>query len=90
MDDGQGCRIEGFIETFRVPGNFHIGQHAFTDIVMHLQQKGYTCLALSFYWKNGLAKCQIGLAKGKQQHDKRHAEKDRDWQREKQRIFRNN
>jgi SsrA-binding protein len=55
-----------------------------------VQQKGYTCLALSFYWKNGLAKCQIGLAKGKQLHDKRHAEKDRDWQREKQRIFRNN
>ena len=51
-----------------------------------VQQKGYTCLALSFYWKNGLAKCQIGLAKGKQQH----AEKDRDWQREKQRIFRIN
>ena len=54
-----------------------------------VQQKGYTCLALSFYWKNGLAKCQIGLAKGKQQHDKRHSEKERDWQREKQRIFRN-
>lgn len=55
-----------------------------------VQQKGFTCLALSFYWKNGLAKCQIGLAKGKQQHDKRQTEKERDWQREKQRMFRTN
>lgn len=55
-----------------------------------VQQKGFTCLALSFYWKNGLAKCQIGLAKGKQQHDKRQTEKERDWQREKQRVFRIN
>ena len=55
-----------------------------------VQQKGYTCLALSFYWKNGLAKCQIGLAKGKQTHDKRQTEKERDWQREKARVFRIN
>lgn len=55
-----------------------------------VQQKGYTCVPLSFYWKNGMAKCQIGLAKGKQNHDKRQTEKERDWQREKARVFRIN
>ena len=39
------------------------------------------------YWKNGRAKLEIGLAKGKQLHDKRAASKDRDWQREKARIM---
>ena len=40
------------------------------------------------YWKNGNAKLEIGLAKGKQSHDKRATEKDRDWQREKSRVLR--
>jgi SsrA-binding protein len=42
---------------------------------------------LALYWKRGKAKLEIGLAKGKKQHDKRAAEKDRDWKREKERIF---
>lgn len=52
-----------------------------------VNQKGYTCLALSCYWKQSLVKCQIALAKGKKLHDKRATEKDRDWQRDKQRGF---
>lgn len=52
------------------------------------QQKGYTCVTLSLYWKNNRVKCAIALAKGKQEHDKRATEKDRDWDREKQRIMR--
>ena len=55
---------------------------------MATQQKGFTCVALSLYWKKHLIKCQIGLAKGKKDHDKRASEKDRDWQRQKQRITR--
>jgi SsrA-binding protein len=39
------------------------------------------------YWKRGRAKLEIGLAKGKKQHDKRATEKDRDWKREKERLF---
>ena len=42
-------------------------------------QKGYTAVALALYWKGHLVKCSVGLAKGKQQHDKRDAEKNRDW-----------
>ncbi len=52
-----------------------------------VERKGYTLLALSLYWKFGKVKCEIALAKGKQQHDKRAADKDRDWKREKQRIL---
>jgi SsrA-binding protein len=52
------------------------------------QQKGYTCICLSLYWKGHLIKAEIALAKGKQLHDKRETEKDRDWAREKQRIVR--
>ena len=50
-------------------------------------QKGYTVVATSLYWKAHLIKCEIALAKGKQQHDKRETEKNRDWERQKQRIF---
>lgn len=53
------------------------------------ERKGYTLVPLSLYWKRNLVKLQLGLAKGKKQHDKRAAEKDRDWKREKQRIAKN-
>lgn len=53
-----------------------------------VQQKGYTCVATALYWKGHLVKCEIALAKGKKEHDKRETEKDRDWGREKQRILR--
>lgn len=52
------------------------------------QQEGYTCVALSLYWKKHLIKCEIALGKGKKDHDKRHSEKDRDWDRQEQRIAR--
>lgn len=52
------------------------------------ERKGYTLIPLELYWKNGRAKLQIGLAKGKKQHDKRATEKDRDWQRDKARLLR--
>ena len=52
-----------------------------------VERKGYTLIPLALYWKGSLAKAKIGLAKGKQTHDKRATEKDRDWDREKQRIF---
>lgn len=52
------------------------------------QQKGYTCVCTALYWKGHLVKAGIALAKGKQEHDKRETEKERDWNREKQRIVR--
>lgn len=53
-----------------------------------ITKKGYTCVPLSMFWKNGRAKCVIALATGKQLHDKRQTEKNRDWNREKQRVMR--
>lgn len=52
-----------------------------------VQQKGYTCLVPRMYWKNHLVKAMVVLAKGKKQHDKRASEKDKDWAREKERLF---
>lgn len=53
-----------------------------------VDRKGYTIVALNLHWSKGRVKAEIGLAKGKQQHDKRATEKDRDWQRDKQRLLR--
>ena len=51
------------------------------------QQKGYACIATALYWKGNKVKCEIGLAKGKKQHDKRATERERDWNRQKHRIM---
>ncbi|RDH84324.1 MAG: SsrA-binding protein [endosymbiont of Escarpia spicata] len=52
-----------------------------------VERKGYTLVPTALYWKKGYAKLEIGLAKGKKQHDKRSSDKNRDWKREKERIF---
>ena len=52
------------------------------------ERRGYTIVPLELYWKEGRAKLQIGLAKGKKQHDKRATEKERDWQRDRARLLR--
>jgi SsrA-binding protein len=51
------------------------------------QQKGYTCVPTALYWKGNKVKCEIALAKGKQQHDKRATTREKDWQRDKQRLL---
>lgn len=52
-----------------------------------VQQRGYTCVALSLYWKKHLVKCEIALGKGKKEYDKRHVQKERDSNREMQRAL---
>lgn len=64
-----------------------LNRHEINKLIGSVERKGYTIIPLSMYWKNGRAKIEIGLAKGKQLHDKRAASKDRDWQREKGRIM---
>jgi SsrA-binding protein len=51
-------------------------------------QKGQTCICTQLYWKNHLVKARLALAVGKKAHDKRDTERDRDWNRQKQRIMR--
>jgi len=53
-----------------------------------VERKGYTLVPTAMYWKHNRVKVEIGLARGKQAHDKRETEKERDWQREKQRTLR--
>jgi SsrA-binding protein len=54
-----------------------------------VEQKGYTCVALNLHWSKHLVKCTIALAKGKKNHDKRDTIKDREVEREIQRIDKN-
>lgn len=56
-------------------------------LVGMVDRQGYTLVPLSLYWKNGRAKLKIAVAKGKKQHDKRAAIKEREWQRDKERIL---
>jgi len=57
-------------------------------LIGKVQQAGYTLVPLNLHYTKGRIKLEIGLAKGKKLHDKRAAEKDREWQREKARIIR--
>jgi SsrA-binding protein len=57
-------------------------------LIGKVEQRGYTLVPLDLHYTKGRVKLEIGLAKGKKQHDKREAEKDREWQREQQRLLR--
>ena len=52
-----------------------------------VERKGYALIPLNLHWHKGRAKLDIGLGKGKKQHDKRATDKSRDWDREKGRIL---
>jgi SsrA-binding protein len=53
-----------------------------------VERRGYTLVPLDLHWQKGRAKLELGLAKGKKQHDKRATEKARDWERDKARLLR--
>ncbi|HEV7776350.1 MAG TPA: SsrA-binding protein SmpB [Luteibacter sp.] len=53
-----------------------------------VERKGYTLVPTAMYWKHNKVKVEIGLAKGKQDHDKRASEKEREWAVDKQRVMR--
>jgi SsrA-binding protein len=57
-------------------------------LIGKVERAGYTLVPIDMHYKNGRIKIQIGLAKGKKQYDKRNAEKERDWERDKARIMR--
>jgi SsrA-binding protein len=56
-------------------------------LVGAVDRRGYTVIPTAMYWSRGKAKVEIGMARGKQQHDKRKTQKDRDWERQKGRIM---
>ena len=51
------------------------------------QQKGQTCIPMALFWKGNRVKCEIALATGKKEHDKRAAIKEREWKLDKQRLM---
>jgi SsrA-binding protein len=56
-------------------------------LIGKVERAGYTLVPLNLHYTKGRIKCEVGLAKGKKQHDKRESEKQRDWQREQQSIM---
>ena len=63
-------------------------RHEIDKLIGGVQRDGYTIVPTAMYWKGNKVKLEIALAKGKQEHDKRDTAKERDWQREKQRVMR--
>ena len=57
-------------------------------LIGKVERAGYSLVPINLHYQRGRIKVEIGLAKGKKQHDKRASEKDREWQREKQRLMR--
>ncbi len=66
-----------------------LNRNELNKLIGAVERKGYTLIPLAMYWKRGKAKVEIALAKGKQMHDKRATMKERDWQRDKERLFKN-
>ena len=59
-----------------------------SKLIGKVEQRGYTLVPINLHYAKGRVKLEVGLAKGKKQHDKRDAEKERDWHREQQRLLR--
>ncbi len=62
-------------------------RHELDRLVGAVERKGYTLVPLNLYFSKGKVKLEIGLAKGKKQHDKRADQKERDWKRQQARIL---
>ena len=56
-------------------------------LIGSVERSGYALVPLNLHYKGGRIKLEVGLAKGKKQHDKREAKKNQEWQREKQRLL---
>jgi SsrA-binding protein len=65
-------------------------QEEIRRLIGKVEQAGYTLVPLDLHYAKGRIKLEIGLAKGKKQHDKRASEKEKEWNREKQRLMRSN
>ena len=57
-------------------------------LIGKVEQRGYTLVPLDLHYSKGRIKLEIALARGKEKHDKRAAERDREWSRERQRLLR--
>ena len=62
-------------------------RHELDRLTGAVERKGYALIPLNMHWHKGRAKLDVGLGKGKKQHDKRADKKDQDWQRQKERML---
>ncbi|AWB33234.1 SsrA-binding protein SmpB [Orrella marina] len=58
-----------------------------SKLIGKVEQRGYALIPLNMHFRNGRIKLEIGLGRGKKQHDKRNTERDKDWARERERIM---
>ena len=90
-----GCHITpmGSASTHINPDNIRTRKLLLKDdeivkLIGKVERSGFTLVPLDMHYKGSYIKCEIGLAKGKKQYDKRATEKEKDWNREKNRIMR--
>lgn len=62
-------------------------RHEIDRLIGRVERDGYTVVPTALYWKGNKVKAELALARGKQKHDKRDSERERDWNREKQRLL---
>ena len=90
-----GCHISpmGSASTHINPDNIRtrkllLNTDEIVKLIGKVERSGFTLVPLDMHYKGSYIKCEIGLAKGKKQYDKRASEKEKDWNREKNRIMR--
>jgi SsrA-binding protein len=99
IDDGELWLINAHIPEYKAATRFNHEPRRPRKLLVHrkelnkligaVRREGATLVPLSIYFnERGVAKCEVGLAKGKRKSDKREAEKARDWQRDKARLMR--
>ena len=99
MKDGEAFLLGGHITPLKTASTHFVtdptrtrklllNQRELAKLREATQQAGRTCVCTALYWKKHLVKAEICIAKGKQQHDKRETEKNRDWDKQKQRVLR--
>ncbi len=64
-----------------------LNRNELNKLIGSVERKGHSLIPTAMYWKGGKAKLELAIAQGKKEYDKRETEKQRDWQREKARLF---
>jgi len=89
-----GCHITpmGNASTHINPDNIRtrkllLNNNEIVKLIGKVERSGFTLVPIDMHFSKGRIKCEIGLAKGKKQYDKRQTEKDKDWNREKKQIL---
>ena len=97
--DGEIFLVNAYIPEYTMANRFNHEPRRARKLLVHkgeakrlsiaIQREGMTLIPLRVYFTpKGIAKCELGVARGKKLHDKRETEKQRDWQRDKARLMR--